>query len=312
MNNSLTYTSAYIFDKIKRKIYTPDTRPIRYAGKDKLNLQEGNDFIFNLLQSDAPFMVARYGSVECSIIKWRLAQKLNLKKEFSEGQMHDVTNNAGFFPKDQEMVARFADLMLEKSKEVDLLGCFYWRMEEYIVKNFAPQATLVRARGLEPWYVENPWTRGLANKRVLVIHPFETTIINQYDKRELLFPGKDILPEFELRTLKAVQTIAGERDDRFENWFEALRYMHDEAMKKDFDIAIIGCGAYGFPLAAMLKESGKQAVHLGGATQHLFGIKCKRVDDKPFLKSFYNDAWVRPSLDETPKNFKNIEGGCYW
>jgi len=82
MNNSLTYTSAYIFDKIKRKIYTPDTRPIRYAGKDKLNLQEGNDFIFNLLQSDAPFMVARYGSVECSIIKWRLAQKLNLKKEF--------------------------------------------------------------------------------------------------------------------------------------------------------------------------------------------------------------------------------------
>ena len=62
------------------------------------------------------------------------------------------------------------------------------------------------------------------------------------------------MPEFELKTLKAVQTIAGEKDERFSTWFEALEYMFEETMKIDFDIAIIGCGAYGMPLAAKLKK----------------------------------------------------------
>lgn len=49
--------------------------------------------------------------------------------------------------------------------------------------------------------------------------------------------------------------------------------MKDEIDKRDYDIALIGCGAYGFPLAAHIKRSGKKAVHLGGALQLLFGIK---------------------------------------
>ena len=66
------------------------------------------------------------------------------------------------------------------------------------------------------------------------------TIRQQYEKnRERIFPGTDILPAFELKTLKAVQTIAGEKDARFATWFEALDYMYQEAMKFDFDIAII-------------------------------------------------------------------------
>lgn len=165
MRSKIAFASAYISSRIKEKLYTADNRPQRYAGKKKLELQEGNHYIYNLLQSDSPFMAARYGAVETSIVEWRLAQKLNLKKEFSESRMHAITNNAGFFPKDQELVAKFADLMIEKSRLVDLLGVFYWNMEEYIVKHFAPQATLVRARGLEPWYVDKPWTRGLAGKR---------------------------------------------------------------------------------------------------------------------------------------------------
>ena len=52
--------------------------------------------------------------------------------------------------------------------------------------------------------------------------------------------------------------------------------MYTEAVKIDFDTAIIGCGAYGFPLAAKLKAAGKQAFHMGGATQLLFGIKGSR------------------------------------
>ena len=127
-----------------------------------------------------------------------------------------------------------------------------------------------------------------------------------------MFDNLEMLPEFELKTLKAIQTIAGETDDRFSDWFEALEYMRDEAMKIDFDVAIIGCGAYGFPLAAMLKRAGKCAIHMGGATQYLFGIKSKRGENHEFIKSLFNDNWVRPSEKETPKNKNLVEGGCYW
>ena len=41
----------------------------------------------------------------------------------------------------------------------------------------------------------------------------------------------------------------------------------------EFDIAIIGCGAYGMPLSLFVKDLGKKAIHLGGNVQYLFGIR---------------------------------------
>lgn len=79
-------------------------------------------------------------------------------------------------------------------------------------------------------------------------------------------------------TLEAVQSLGGS-NNKFQSWFEALQWMEDEMDKTDYDICLIGCGAYGFPLAAHAKRKGKKAVHLGGALQLLFGIKGK--DGKP-------------------------------
>ena len=149
----------------------------------------------------------------------------------------------------------------------------------------------------------------------MVVHPFENTIIEQYKKHHLLFPGTDLLPDFELKTLRAVQTVAGEIDDRFETWFDALEYMYQKAMEIDFDVAIIGCGAYGLPLAAKIKASGKQAIHLGGVTQILFGIRGKRWDEEAhydYIRKLYNDSWVHPAKEDRPKNSNRVEGGCYW
>ena len=82
------------------------------------------------------------------------------------------------------------------------------------------------------------------------------------------------------------------------------------AKKRDFDIAIIGCGAYGLPLAAYVKSIGKQSIHLAGKTQLLFGIKGKRWHDDPLTP--YNKYWISPLPEDTPKNDTKIEKGCYW
>lgn len=83
---------------------------------------------------------------------------------------------------------------------------------------------------------EHPWTEALEGKRVLVIHPQAELIRSQYEKRERLFPGTKILPEFTLIVQKAVQTNAGEVDERYANWFEALEDMYEKAMQEEFDL----------------------------------------------------------------------------
>ena len=106
--------------------------------------------------------------------------------------------------------------------------------------------------------------KALKDKRVLVIQPFDSIIKKQYQKHNLIFKNNNYLLEFELFIVKAVQTIADNEDSRFADWFEALDYVYNEAMKPNFDIALIGYRAYGFPLAYSRKKVGKQVIHLGG------------------------------------------------
>ena len=150
-----------------------------------------------------------------------------------------------------------------------------------------------------------------------MIHPFAETISRQYKKREQLFANKAILPEFELLTYKSVQSIGGNAE--FKDWFEALDKMKNDIDKLEYDIAILGCGAYGLSLAAHIKRSGKKAVHLGGVTQILFGIKGRRWENPTlemsrngYYPDLFNDNWCRPNESERPKSADKVEGACYW
>lgn len=152
---------------------------------------------------------------------------------------------------------------------------------------------------------------GFEGKKVLVVHPFEKSIRNQYEKRKQIWRDENILPDFDLITIRAEQTIMGQ-PSKYATWFEALEAMKLKMSDTDFDIALIGAGAYGMPLAAHAKSIGKQAVHLAGWTQILFGIKGKRWVDMPNVAKYMNEHWTRPLPEEVPQGFKKVESGCYW
>ena len=202
--------------------------------------------------------------------------------------------------------------MFEDTNEINVLGVWCPK-EEFFFRKKLKRCKKIPLKDLSPFENTPPWTRALYGKKVLVIHPFEKTIKKQYKNRTNLFKNQEILPNFELITFKAVQTIGGE-NEKFNDWFEALNYMKKRISKIDFDIAIIGCGAYGFPLAAHIKRMGKKAVHFGGGTQLLFGILGKRWEDQEDKKMIQhiNQYWVRPTLDERPKKYKELENGAYW
>jgi len=266
--------------------------------------EEASYKIAELLKSKKPAMICRFGSVE--IIATRDMDKVLKGKKFNIENFKYMQSNAGFFPLKYENLKKFHDLMIESMPKIDILAS--WRLEEFYFDEKLKNCIKVHLTSLEPFESKNPWTKELENKKVLVIHPFEKTIKSQYKKRKKLFSNPKVLPKFNLKTIKAVQSIGGTSE--FKDWFKALKYMKDKIDEEDFDIAILGCGAYGLPLAAYIKQKGKKAVHMGGATQLLFGIKGKRWEESH--KHLFNKYWVSPAEEEKPKNYKKVENGCYW
>jgi hypothetical protein len=288
------------------------------------NKQYSNSLIYDILINEKPAMIARLGSNELMCVSNYLGVKYPEKFRdyrtyissktpawwWNEETISLLGRVAGFFPLEITKIEKFCEMMLEEIPNVDILGS--WRREEVFVQEQLGNVKKVMLEDLEPFFTLNPWTAALENKRVLVVHPFTETITKQYKIKDKLFEN-NLLPDFELLTIKAVQSH-GETDTQFEDWFKALDYMKEEISKKDFDICILGCGAYGFPLASFIKKSGKKAFHLGGVTQLLFGIKGKRWDDYivyPYTNLF-NQHWVRPAEKEKPKNAHLVESACYW
>ena len=114
-----------------------------------------------------------------------------------------------------------------------------------------------------------------------------------------------------LTVIRAVQGLAGQ-DTGYASWFDALAAMQRQMDETDYEVAIVGAGAYSLPLAAHARDTGHAAVQMSGATQLLFGIKGKRWDAHPVIRHFYNDAWVRPAEHEGIARREAVEGGSYW
>lgn len=297
----------------------------KYAGKKTLSGVETNEYISDKIQKVTPCFIGRFGGNELQMVVSLL--KRSPYALYRQAFLDSLCSNAGFFPNDLKYAEKFKSLMLDSCGQLDLCGIWNLFMEDYILECYAPNCSLTILGYLEPftlyWQKDTktkPWTHSLEGKKVLVIHPFAETIRKQYEKnRENIFrniyPAEDILPKFELITLKAVQTINGTGADRYTDWFDALGSMIEKCQSIDFEVAIIGCGAYGFPLAAEIKKMGKVAIHLGGVTQRLFGIKGKRWTQGGYgeqSKVMENEYWVHPAKEERPKDFDKIEGGCYW
>ncbi len=314
MNKPVIFMYHYLKAKIDAKKSAADhyVGQLLCKGKPVLSADGINEQMCSLIHAGTPFFAGKFGANELSTVR-----TFDFRMKNYENCMSMLCSGAGFFPDTKEAGQEFCELMIKLIPQADVMGIWKIPFEEYYLNKYG-KSDLMTAflMDIEPWSApNNPWSAALKGKKVLVIHPFAQTIMKQYERRETLFPGTQILPEFDLTVLKAVQTIAGEQDDRFSTWFDALNWMYEEALKKDFDVAIIGCGAYGFPLAAKLKMAGKQAIHLGGATQIMFGIKGKRWDEVKsyqYIRELYNDNWIYPGEEEKPMRANTVEGGCYW
>lgn len=295
------------------KLFKKSCRPSLYAKRKLMSHISGNDYIKDRLLDTGPFMAGRYGSNE--VILMALSKTIQIGacgvdkcRDYKSSFEH-----SGLFPPEGGTLIDFFAEMKSATQQCDLQCVWYNLMENYFLNKYLPaESHLTHREVMDFWQFDHPWTNSLQGKRVLVIHPFDELIKQQYEKRDLLFNNKEILPEFHLTTMKSVQTINGTKDNRFNSWIEALSMMQKQVEENKFDIALIACGSYGYPLASKVRLMGKKAIHMGGVLQILFGIKGGRWDVHPVASKLYNEHWVRPGEEDIPTRASEVEGGCYW
>lgn len=279
---------------------------------------ESHHCVGQQIMNQTPAAIGKIGSTELLGLKNLSLYKKNeshLQSKQGQRAIYKLYKNSGVFPQDKSTYLDFCNTYTESLSKMSHLAPWFPKGEPRIIKHYAQQAVMISDNPLFllPLSPDNKdhWTHNLQGKTILTVHPFTQTITDQFPRRSKIWPGDaPFLPECTLKTLK-IPLYDAIVPSPYSNWFEGLSEMKAQMSAIDFDVALIGAGAWSLPLAVHAKELGKIGIHLGGATQLLFGIKGKRWDSKgdPY---FYNDSWVRPSSDETPETADIVEGGCYW
>jgi hypothetical protein len=276
--------------------------------------EHGNRVIREALASGNPQAMGKLGTSELFAFHKYLANRGRTDAvDRTTKQRQIMYIHAGLFPADYDTFERYAQLLLENVlPEMTVICPWYNLGEARIIKRYCRNAVRVSSSSLQACYRSQvPWTSVLAGRKVLVALPFERTVRQQYERRKLLWPSHpDILPDFELDTLR-VPPHPNMVRPAYRNWVEALDAMRLEMDRRHFDVLLVGAGAYSLPLVVHAKCLGRQGVHLGGATQFLFGIMGRRWEGTT-EGGFYNEHWSRPLPEETPANVAEVEGGCYW
>lgn len=294
---------------------------LRDLNRDSMEFAEFTSFVELLLSNDLPFAVSRPGGTESEGLQFFLQHRLNPLAASFRDQYPRWFRNAG---------PQLSGITYSTAKDLDdfcaeyLFGIF--EADALGFGSYAPGSLGIVGvqahRGvpifpidfLEPLQAvrqdRRPWTQALASKRVLVVHPFAETIQSQFVKRHQITGVNDFLPEFRLQTEIPPVIFAGVGSAR--PWLSHYQQLEQTVVAKDFDVALIGAGAFGLPLAAAIKRSGRQAIHLGGSLQLLFGITGRRWDRHPLVDGFADSTWVRPLAHETPEGAKRVEKGAYW
>ena len=291
----------------------------------------GARWIRDAVKSGTPFLAGKLGTSELDALYFYLGARrpsvlTSTFPSYPVSIRKNLCVNAGLFPATDAVLDDWAAHML--SDVLPTLDCVaQWNpgspIEESTVLQFAcPSAIRCKLRSLEPYYeaaTEDRWTTVLPD-RVAVVSPFAPSIATQWAKRDEVWRGRALWGDSTtvIPVRCGYSAMLTDKDEEnawpaeIRTWRMAVDAMADAVVRSGAPVALLGCGALSLPIGAELKRRGISAIHTGGATQILFGIKGRRWATHDVISTFFNEAWVSPSPSEIPSRATAVEGGCYW
>lgn len=277
------------------------------------------------LTSEKPAAVGKLGSIELELAYFRFkTRRMTPPPTILPKMLQTLCRNAGLFPPIQETAVQMADELLQSLLFLDCTPNWWMKVQtQELLDVFAKRAQQVSLQSLECFLSPNPahwWTATKA--RILVISPFAASVEAQVPHLHAIWASRKGLwhPESTFRTIAFPLSFGVQSPEIQKNmltkWTDSIgliRAVQAQMDAVEYDVALVGVGIHSLPLVAHAKRKGKKAIHLGGATQLLFGIRGGRWDTMAEFQPLFNEHWVRPdSVKERPTHFEAVENGCYW
>jgi len=301
-------------------------------GPPLLTQREGAIWLAAQVASRKVFATGKLGTSETEALWFYLTMRTGgTKYPYVSDIKKNMTVNAGLFPaKDQtidEAIDEWANQMIAAVLP-ELDGVAEWNtlnplQEGEILNHFSSKSKRFPARSLEPYYEAEQatrWTFRIPDRvKVAVVTPFALSATAQLGKQSALWPTVPVWnPACPLIPIKAHYSPYLSPDATWPEsileggWKFAVRAVAEAVVASGAKVAIVGVGALSLPIAVALKKRGVAAIHTGGATQILCGIKGRRWLTHSVISTFFNPSWIEPLDMEVPSNRTLVEGGCYW
>lgn len=296
----------------------------------RFNILEENNRLFSYLNdkisNDKQFIIPRIAGIENNYVELGiclLQNQINEQQiEYLQKGINTMKNNAGIKLTSSDSIVKYAKLYLQAFEYCD--AYFEWEPWGDVYKYIASSHNFINmnfAKKQQFWaftldifhnIYNNPWTKALKGKRILIISPFIKSMQEKLDILPEIY-GVDLFPECEFVFIKPPQTQGDSESDEFDK--ELSKFMSEVVnIKEQFDIALCSCGGYGNLVCAEIYKLGKSAIYVGGVLQMFFGIYGNRwLKERPdIIRLYMNKHWTRPKEEEHPEGHKKVEGGCYW
>ena len=282
--------------------------------------------VHQVLAGGKPAAVGKLGSIELELAYFRFKTRRMVPSPAIVPQMlQTLCRNAGLFPPTQKVAIQMADELLQSLLFLDCTPNWWMKDQtQELLDAFAKKAQRVSLQSLECFLSPNPahwWTATKA--RILVITPFAASVEAQVPRLQQVWSSRPGLwhPESTFQTIAFPLSFGIQspeiQKDMLTKWTDSvglIRAVQAQMDALEYDVAIVGVGIHSLPLVAHAKRKGRKAIHLGGATQLLLGIRGGRWDTMDEFQPLFNEYWVRPDSGkgEKPAQFETVEKGCYW
>ncbi len=231
----------------------------------------------------------------------------------------------GVFPTNSEFLIEFANFYTRHIHSIDILGIFQADQEKMIIQEnklnnrFIPYLYTEPDRSL-PSNEKNCYLKHFEDKKILFVSPF-ADLLKKRATKEIFenvwskIEKKWFYPcSFNSLEIPYSYFNSSKTHKRYLNSINLFDSIISRISTIDFDVAFIGAGALGLPIASFIKSKGRVAISLGGHLQVLFGIRGNRWNrDINWSSKYMNEFWVDMPEKYYPEN-KSIltDDSAYW
>jgi hypothetical protein len=281
-----------------------------------------HNYILKKFENNEHFIVPRISNIETDFsMMGDLIKSFGMKPDFYnilKRKLPEMKNNAGIKLSSIESIVLFSQMYINAFENSEMF--FGWEMyggmsnikqSYHYIKNKLNKPILwASVLDVFHYIYACPWTLALKGKKILIISSFAKSIETKIPIREKIF-GIDLFPDCEIITISPPQTQGKNESEEFIIELEKFTQKLDLL---EYDVALVSAGGYGNIICNYIYNKGKSAVYVGGVLQMYFGILGSRwLTDRPdVIRLFLNEYWSKPSDEEKPDGYKNIENGCYW